>query len=399
MTTLRESPAAGTEAAPISQALFVGLTVAATGGPLALAAVYVPGILGDASASAALVALLAAALFVPALVVWVGYSRQVVGPGGLYAFVEAAAGRRMAQVQAGLWVLSYLLYLIYTITYIAYDLLPSAFPALGSVRPALQMVTAVVIAAVSMAPLRAAVAALAAVAGLQVVVTVVLATTTAGSQSVSAAAFATHGHPAAVTLAGANTSILFICASLPLFLGGEVAGGSVAVRRGLVSGWTVVAAVTTVAAVGIAAMSSSVLASAIPGVQLARDAGKPALAAVVGAGVALSVASVVVAEFLALSRLGHALTGRPVSGLSRLLAAVLVAGAAASLASPNRVYEDLLKPSLVALWLAQLVVFVVYPRLGARARGWRARDVVLAGAGSALMLFGLWSTVVNQVAT
>jgi hypothetical protein len=54
---------------------------------------------------------------------------------------------------------------------------------------------------------------------------------------------------------------------------------------------------------------------------------------------------------------------------------------------------------LVALWLAQLVVFVVYPRLGARARGWRARDVVLAGAASALMLFGLWSTVVNQVAT
>jgi hypothetical protein len=73
-------------------------------------------------------------------------------------------------VQAGLWVLSYLLYLVnlvYTITYIAYDLLPSAFPAPGSVRPALQMVTAVVIAAVSMAPLRAAVAALAAVAGLQ----------------------------------------------------------------------------------------------------------------------------------------------------------------------------------------------------------------------------------------
>jgi hypothetical protein len=34
--------------------------------------VYVPGILGDASASAALVALQAAAVFVPALVVWVG---------------------------------------------------------------------------------------------------------------------------------------------------------------------------------------------------------------------------------------------------------------------------------------------------------------------------------------
>jgi hypothetical protein len=101
--------------------------------PLALAAVYVPGIPGEASASAALVALvalLAGALFVPALVVWVGYSRQVVGPGGLYAFVEAAAGRRVAQVQAGLWVLSYLLflvylvYLVYTIAYIAKTCFP-----------------------------------------------------------------------------------------------------------------------------------------------------------------------------------------------------------------------------------------------------------------------------------
>jgi hypothetical protein len=132
------------------------------------------------------------------------------------------------------------------------------------------LVTAVVIAAVSMAPLRVAVAALAAVAGLQAVVTVVPAMTTAGSQSVSAGAFAPHGHPAAVTLAGANTSILFICASLPLFLGGEVAGGSVAVRRGLVSGWTVLATVTTVAAVGIAAvgiaaMSSSVRPAPSPG--------------------------------------------------------------------------------------------------------------------------------------
>ena len=398
MTTLRESPAAGTDAAPMSRGLFVGLTVAATGGPLALAALYLPGVLGDTSQSAGLVTVLAAAMFVPTLAVWLAYSRTIVGAGGLYAFVEAAAGRRVAQVQAALWVLSYLLYLVYTITYIAYDLLPAAFPSLQGSRPVLQLATAVIIAGVCLAPLRVAVLALAAVAALQVLLTVILTLVVTAPQT-PAGAFSAHGPTGAVLLASGNTATLFICASLPLFLGGEVAGGSAAVRRGLASGWAVVAAVTTVAAVGIAGATSTVLGSAIPGVQAATDAGQPALASAVGIGVCLSVASVVVVEFLALSRLGHALTGRPVPRVSRLLAAVLVAGAAASLANPNRIYEDLLKPSLVALWLAQLVVFVVYPRFAAHGGRWRAKDVLLAGAASALMVFGLWSTIVNQVAT
>jgi hypothetical protein len=34
---------------------------------------------------------------------------------------------------------------------------------------------------------------------------------------------------------------------------------------------------------------------------------------------------------------------------------------------PLRVYSDLLVPSLVALWLAQLIVFAVYPRFAAGA--------------------------------
>ena len=129
------------------------------------------------------------------------------------------------------------------------------------------------------------------------------------------------------------------------------------------------------------------------------SAARPQLATAVGVGAAVSVACVIVAEFLALARLGHALTGRPVALWSRVLAVVLVAGAAASLADPIRVYDDLFKPSLVALWLAQLVVFVVYPQYAARLHGRRARDLVLAGAASALMLFGLWSTIVNQLPT
>src|SRR6476646_7749013 len=101
MVAVSEAAPARTGRAPVPPVLVVGLTVAATGGPLALAALYVPGVLGDAKGSAGLVAFLGVALFVPAMVVWLSYSRRVVGPGGLSAFVESAAGRPVALVQAG----------------------------------------------------------------------------------------------------------------------------------------------------------------------------------------------------------------------------------------------------------------------------------------------------------
>ena len=44
------------------------------------------------------------------------------------------------------------------------------------------------------------------------------------------------------------------------------------------------------------------------------------------------------------------------------IGAVLVAAAPLTLINPERIYRDLIKPSLVALWLSQLIVFAVYPR-------------------------------------
>jgi hypothetical protein len=64
-----------------------------------------------------------------------------------------------------------------------------------------------------------------------------------------------------------------------------------------------------------------------------------------------------------------------------------------------QVYSFLLKPSLVALWLAQLIVFVVYPWFVSHRRRVRIRDIALASGASALMLFGLYSTVLNQLGT
>jgi amino acid transporter len=383
----------------LTAAAFVGLTVTATGGPLALAALNVPNLLGDAYHSAGLVAVLGAVLFLPVFLVWLRYSSRVVSAGGLYAFVEAAVGRPVAMVQAGLWIVSYLLYLVCTVSYLAYDLLPAMFPAVVPVRAVLQLAIPVAIAAVVLLPLRLSALVIGAVAVGQLALTVVLAVVATGHLGAGAASFRPSASPSDVVLAGGNTALLFICASLPLFLAAQVRGGSRVVRRGLSVGWVLVAGAVSLALVPLAAADPTVLAADVPGVALVQQAGLPVLAAVVEVGVAVSVAGVIALEFLALSRLLGALTGRRVPVLSRLLAVVLVAGSAASLVNPMQSYALLLKPSLVALWLAQLIVVAVYPWFVARRRRIRLPDLALASGASALMLFGLWSTVVNQLGT
>jgi amino acid transporter len=387
----------GSHASSIPAVLFVGLTVAATGGPLSLAAALVPSVLGDAQRSSGLVAVLGAVLFLPALLIWLRYSQAIASAGGLYSFVEVAAGRRVAQVQAALWIISYGMYLVYTVAYLAYDLVPAVFPATVPYRMVLQLVIAVGVAAVMLLPLRGSLSILTTVALAQLVLVAALGVSSVGVLGAPTSAFLGHGQPLDVGLAGANTALLFICASLPLFLAGEVAGGSTRVRKGLATGWALVAVVTVAAVIPLASAGKAVLGAEVPGMAIVRGAGPPMLATAIGIGAAASVLGVVAAEFLALSRLLHALTAKPISTISRLLAAFLVAGSAVSLVNPLRVYRDLLVPSLVALWLSQLIVFAVYPRFEARRGQLSLGHVALACAASALMVFGLYSTLANQL--
>jgi len=76
-----------------------------------------------------------------------------------------------------------------------------------------------------------------------------------------------------------------------------------------------------------------------------------------------------------------------------------VIGGPLSLIDHDRFYDDLLKPSLIALWLSQIIVVAVFP-LFLRARNTlRPQGILLALGGTALMVFGLYSTIRNQVAT
>ena len=80
------------------------------------------------------------------------------------------------------------------------------------------------------------------------------------------------------------------------------------------------------------------------------------------------------------------------------IGAVIVLAAPLTLIDPQGFYNTLLEPSLIALWLSQLIVFAVYPRF-ARKHGERPAPAwILAAVASGLALYGLW-TAVQSAAT
>jgi hypothetical protein len=76
------------------------------------------------------------------------------------------------------------------------------------------------------------------------------------------------------------------------------------------------------------------------------------------------------------------------------IAVPFIALDAISLVDPNRFYDDLLKPSLGALFVAQLGVFVVFPRF-------RRSVLALAAAAiaSGLAGWGLYTLIAGSAST
>ena len=385
-----DSSVAAEPSAAVAPVLFVGFAMASIGGPIALLTLL-PGAAGESLDSAGLVVLLALALFAAPLAIWLAYSRRVVSPGGLSAFVAAAAGRRAALAQGWIWALAYFLYLPYTITFVVYDLLAPVFPGISPYRSSLELILPVAIVAVCLAPLRLVLAALGALAAAQLLIMLVLA---AVVYDHTATAFASHPELRGTGKAAASTALLFVCASLALYLGAEVRGGSRTVRRGLVLAMAVVGAVFLVAAIPLAAVPVELRDAPVPGAAIAQAYSGRSLAVVVGLLTALSTLALIVAEYLALARLVHWLHGPPVRTVLYWIAVPFIAADAISLVDPARFYNDLLKVSLGALFLSQLLVFVVFPRFR---RG--AAAVALAAVASGLVLWGLYTLVFGGAST
>ena len=146
--------------------------------------------------------------------------------------------------------------------------------------------------------------------------------------------------------AAAATALLFICASLALYLGAEVRGGSRTVRRGLLVAVVVVGATFAAAAIPLGRVPNDLRDAAVPAAAIAQAYSGRGLAVTVGLLTAASTLALIVAEYLALARLLHWLHGAPIRSLLRWIAVPFIAADAISLVNPERFYNDLLKVSL-----------------------------------------------------
>src|SRR5919201_1930123 len=380
--------------------LFFGAAVASIGGPLALVALYLPGAAGDAFASAGLTSALAVVVFLAPLAVWLAYSERVVSAGGLAAFVEAAAGRTAARAQALVWAVSYFLYLPYTITYVVYDVLPVVFPGLGAYRSSLELALPAAVFALVLAPRVLAFGTLALTAAVQVVLAVVLGAVALAHVGAHASSFTTDAGAVGTARGTGGVALLFVCASLPLFFGDEVRGGGRTVRTGLLGSYALVSVVLLFAAVPLASVPAALRDADLPGVAIASAySGRP-LAIAVGVVSAASVLGLVLLEFLALGRLAHWLLGTAITPTLAVIGIPFVVADAISLVDPERFYADLLRPSLIALWMSQLIVFGVFPlfRLRARPRV-SASAAAVAAVACALGGYGLYTAVAGNLGT
>ena len=373
---------------PISPWVFALVATASFGGPLALAAAGAPGLVDDAGDSAGLAMLAAAVVFTAPLAIWLRYSRDVNSAGGLYGFVEAAAGRRVALAQAAVWTFSYGLYIVYTTVQIVYDLLPEVVPGVRGYQTLLALLIPVAIVTVMIAGRAATLIVLGLMAAGQLVLAGILDGVTLANISTPVSSFGAGAPAGALAKASAQTSLLYVCGSLPLFLGGELATPVHTIRRGLTAAFLVAATVIVLAVAPLAA-APGLLHTEIPGVSVAQQFSGPGLARAIGVGVAVSTAGVIVWEYLALTRLARAITRRPIRPIAAVIGAGVVLAAPFTLIDPEGFYSTLLEPSLIALWVSQLMVFAVFP-LFARKRGLRIWPAcALSGIASAFAVYGI----------
>jgi len=282
-------------------------------------------------------------------------------------------------VHGWIWAFAYFLYLPYTITFVVYDLLAPVFPGIGPYRSSLELLLPAAIVAFVFLPLR------------QVVALVVLA-----------ALELSHGHAKPVShpeldgtgRAVGGVALLFVCASLPLYLGGEIRGGSRTMRRALVAAVAIVGGALLLAAIPLASVPGDLREAAVPGAAIAQAYSGRTLAVVVGLLTAAGTLALVVAEYLGLGRLLRWMHGAPLRTSYAWIAVPFLALDAVSLAGPDRFYDDLLKPSLGALFVSLLVVFAVFPRFRRGPAAFAA-----AAVASGLAAWGLYTLIAGSAST
>jgi len=391
------TPSAGVETgarAAIGPGSLLLVALASFGGPLALAALYAPGAVEDVTGSGGLITIAATVVFLAPLIVWLRYARDISSSGGLTAFVEAAVGRPIALVQAALWVASYTLYLLYTTAYVVYDVLPAAWPGVHHWRPLLAGVVPAVAALAVVSGRRVALAVIAILAIGQLALLGLLDVVAVQHAPDASAFHVSTSEDSGRALGGIAT--LFVCGSLPLFLGGEARGGGRTFRRVLPPAF-LLTAIGVLLAVYPLARDPAFAKAEVPGLSLVRVDLNHAAGTAVGIGVAGSIMAVLLLEYVALTRLLHYVSGASIRLWVWVLGGALaITGPISVLLDPDEFYDHLIKPSLVLLWLSQVIVVGVFPIYLHRQGKLRPWHVVVALIAVAVMVFGFWNTVAGS---
>ncbi|MBI3647873.1 MAG: APC family permease [Actinobacteria bacterium] len=373
--------------------------MSSVGGPLALGALNVPQALGDLRSSSGLIVLIGIAAFAFPVVVWRRYSQEIASSGGLFSFVEAAAGTKVARVQGIIWTLSYFLYLPATVAFVVYELLPAAFPRIIRAGPWLEVGIPLALVLASGAWRRGTLAAVAVVGVAQVVILGFLVAAPATHSLPSVNSFAAHASAPTLLLRSGAVSLFFICGSLPLFLGGEVANARALIRRALPLSVAVGGVCVLAAAVALARVPAGLQSGPFPGWSAAYAIGGHALAVAVAVGTAVSILSLVLLEFVALTRLLPTMFAIRPQTAHVGVASAFVIGAAVLLVDPVRLYDLALPPMLLALFVSQGIVFAAFPWFRRRLGRIRVSDVTVAVGATALMLVGLYTTLRSGLGT
>ncbi len=159
------------------------------------------------------------------------------------------------------------MYVSYTTVQIVYDLLPHVLPGERGYQTLLALLIPVAMAAVMIAGRGAALLVIGLIAAGQMVLAGVLDGVTVAHLSTPASSFGLGARTGSVAKAGAQTSLLYICGSLPLFLGGELSRPAQTIRRGLLGAFALTGLVVVLAVAPLAA-APGLLHTDIPGVSV-----------------------------------------------------------------------------------------------------------------------------------
>ena len=330
---------------------------------------------------------------------WLRYSEEIVSAGGLAAFVEAAVGRRAALAQAAIWTVSYFLYLPYTVTDIVYEMLADVFPGVAPWRWVIEISLPIALVGLVLLGTTPVLRLLTVSAAVQLLLMLVLGAVMIGHVGAPASSFTHVPGSGGLFRGSATIALFFLCGSLPLFLGAEAVGGGRTVRRSLAIAAVVTAAYLVFAVFPLAAVDPALTQTNLPGVAIAQAYSGRSLAIAIGVGAIVSVAGVIVAEYLALSRLLFSVTGVHVRTLLIWIGVPFIAVDALSVLDPEGFDRSVLRTSLVALFLSQLIVFAVFPTYRRRRGKLTVVDVLLATGAFALITWGLYRVVTTPVSS